>query len=287
MTFISSLVPPGEHFDSDLLFLFNEEKLLVKTEEERPGIPTFADVIHLNLSFSREIYLGTLNGLHCHAAECNESPPSGQYDYQGLRLLFAALPEEILNAAGRAFQIIHWDRTHQFCGRCAAATVPKRDERVRVCPSCGLHAHPVVAPVIIVAVTRNGKLLLAHNRANKRNMFSIIAGFVEPGETLEECVHREVSEETGIEVKEIRYFGTQPWPFPSSLMIGFCAEYESGEIAVDGSEIDKAGWFSPEEFPLIPPPGSISRRLIDQFAGQSSSPSPSSASCERPSDRHK
>lgn len=166
---------------------------------------------------------------------------------------------------GKAFHISDWQRTNRFCGVCGTpAYLDEREWGMR-CPSCGEIAFPVIAPAVIVAVEKEGKLLLGSNANFPKGRFSVLAGFVEPGETLEDTVAREIYEETRICVKNIRYFGSQPWPFPRSLMVGFTAEWESGEIEADNVEVLEARWFSPGELPDIPAGVSISRRLIDDF----------------------
>jgi NAD+ diphosphatase len=139
------------------------------------------------------------------------------------------------------------------------------DERAKICPKCGLVAYPRLSPAVIVAVLRDNCILLAHSHRFPAKFYSVLAGFVEPGETLEECVEREVYEEVGIRVRAIRYFGSQPWPFPDSLMIAFTANYAGGEIRIDHSEIADANWFSANDLPHIPPKISIARQLIDWF----------------------
>jgi NAD+ diphosphatase len=175
------------------------------------------------------------------------------------------LDDEVFMLAGRAFQITNWDENHKYCGKCGALFDNKQDERAKICPKCGLVNYPRISPAIITAIVKENKILLAHGNHFKNKMYSVIAGFVEPGETFEDCVQREVMEEVGIRVKNIRYFGSQPWPFPNSLMVGFTAEYESGEIKVDEKEIGDAGWYSVDEFPETPGHGSIARKLIDWF----------------------
>jgi NAD+ diphosphatase len=182
-----------------------------------------------------------------------------------LRPLFGALRDTLYAIAGRAFQIMDWDRTHQFCGRCGTPTETKIGERAKSCPRCGLFNFPRVAPAIIVAVVRDRRILLARAKRFPTTMYSVIAGFVEPGESLEECAHREIREETGIGVRNLRYFGSQSWPFPHSLMVAFTAEYAEGEIEIDGTEVVDAGWYGPQELPRIPDRVSIARRLIDWF----------------------
>ena len=167
--------------------------------------------------------------------------------------------------AGRAIQIVNWNNDHKYCGRCGTLTKVLEGERAKKCSKCGLINYPRISPAIIVAVVKEGKLLLAHNNQSPKELYSVVAGFVEPGETFEECVLREVREETGVAVKNIKYFGNQPWPFPNSLMIGFTAEYDGGEIQVDGKEIGHADWYSPSEMPLTPDSISIAKKLIDWF----------------------
>jgi NAD+ diphosphatase len=166
---------------------------------------------------------------------------------------------------GRGFQLINWDRTTRFCGRCGSPTQSSDSERAKVCQNCGLRNYPRISPAVIVAVTRERRILLARAFRFPMKIYSVIAGFVEPGETLEQCIRREIKEEVNIEVRNIRYFGSQPWPFPNSLMIAFTAEYAGGELRIDNEEIMDAGWFEAHELPNIPDKVSIARRLIDSF----------------------
>jgi NAD+ diphosphatase len=167
--------------------------------------------------------------------------------------------------AGRAVQIVEWAATHRFCGRCATPTERTAGEHAMRCPSCGLSAYPRIAPAIIVLVRKGDLALLAHGVRFPAPFYSTLAGFVEPGESLEETLVREVKEEVGIDVGDMRYFGSQSWPFPHSLMLGFFATWKAGEIVVDPTEIVDAKWFSESELPMIPPPLSISRQLIDHW----------------------
>jgi NAD+ diphosphatase len=269
MTFSPSITTPGQHSDLDLMFVFQRDLLLVRNDGDSYSIPNHARIRSSGISLAREFYIGSIDGVHCYAAEPEgelEAPPD--WRLEGMRFFFRLLPPDIIRVAGRAFQVLYWDSTNRFCGRCGAATAPKDGERAKVCPSCGLEAYPKISPVIIVAVVREGKLLLASSRAYRRNFYSLLAGYVEPGESFEECVKREVKEEVGIEVDDIRYFGSQPWPFPSSLIAGFTARHSSGELRPDGVEINDAGWYEPQSMPPIPPPGSISRMLIDWFVSE-------------------
>lgn len=187
-----------------------------------------------------------------------------------LRRFYGSAPEHHWLAAGRGVQLVEWARTHRFCGRCGERTVPADGERAMRCPACGLLAFPRLSPATITLVTRgepgpDQEALLARGVQWQAPMYSCLAGFVEPGETLEECVAREIHEEVGIAVGRPEYVASQPWPFPNSLMVGFRAEYESGEIVCDPTEIADAGWYRRDEIPMIPPGISIARRLIDDW----------------------
>jgi NAD+ diphosphatase len=212
-------------------------------------------------------FLGALDGLPCVAVEEDSDAEPGFVD---LRQLWGQVEERVWAIAGRAVQIVAWDRAHQFCGRCGQPTEPMAEERARRCPQCGLVVYPRLAPAVIVLVERaDGKALLARNARFPGGMYSCLAGFVEPGETLEDTVHREIREEVGIEVRDLRYFGSQPWPFPHSLMIGFFAQFDSGEVSPDGDEIADAGWFSPLDLPALPGEISIARALIETWRRRS------------------
>lgn len=215
-----------------------------------------------------EDHPGRHAGLHCFAVDLPDSAKAADgLAFQGLRELFGLIDEELFAVAGRAFQVVQWDRTHRFCGRCGRPTVHHERDRARQCPGCGLVSYPRVSPAVIVLVSRGDRFLLARNASFPGKRYSIIAGFVEAGETLETAVVREIREEVGIEVRNVAYFGSQPWPFPHSLMVGFTAEHASGEIAIDGEEIVDAGWYrpDPEQLPELPNRISISRRIIDSF----------------------
>jgi NAD+ diphosphatase len=169
-------------------------------------------------------------------------------------------------AMNRAFHLANWDRTTRFCGACATPMERSDRELSKFCPSCGGHSYPQIAPAVIMAVVREGKLLMAHSHRHPGNLYSVLAGFVEAGETLEHAVSREVHEESGLLVRNIQYFSSQPWPFPNSLMIAFTAEYAGGDLKAEEEEIDDIGWFGPDEIPEeIPSTYSVARRLIEWF----------------------
>ena len=200
------------------------------------------------------------------------SPAPGDLSLMGLRDCFDCVTPQRYADLQRAFQLLHWRRTHRFCGACGRPLTRKPAETAMTCAACGLDGFPRVNPVVITRVTRGGRILLARRARGVLPFFSVIAGFVEAGETLEHAVAREIREEVGLEVANIRYFASQPWPFPNNLMIGFTAEYASGEIRVDGEEIGEAGWFDRGRLPPIPHPISISRWLIDDFLRPAAAP---------------
>lgn len=212
----------------------------------------------------RTLYLGRLRGVDCWAAEFGPgaAAPAGAA-WEGLRPLFSVLDDDHFALAGRALQLLEWDRTHQFCGRCGTRTEPKREERVRVCPACKLSAYPRVAPAVMALVKREKQILLARSPHFPAGMYSALAGFVEPGESLEQCLAREVAEEVGVRIGATRYFASQSWPFPHSLMIAFVCEWQSGEIRPQAGEIEDAKWFEVLQLPKLPSKISIARRLID------------------------
>jgi NAD+ diphosphatase len=263
--FQSSMTPPASRPSNALWFALKENRVLLQTTGDALCVPRLADIEHLSIEYSAIHYLGTLGESHCYAVQLSaDSPPEGMA-FKDLRSAMTVLDENFSALAGRAFQIIQWDRTHQFCGQCGERTTPLHAERARKCLQCGLLQFPRLSPAIIVLVRKGRKLLLARSRQTPPGMYSILAGFVEPGETLEQAVEREVKEEVGISIRNICYFGSQPWPFPHSLMIGFTAEYSEGELEIDPNEMEDAGWYSVGQLPLLPPPISISRRLIDDF----------------------
>ena len=218
---------------------------------------------------SEPLFLGVLGGRACWAVDV---PASGEapegYAFLDLFSAHPALGEQRWAIAGRAVQLVDWARCHRYCGRCGTETVPSPGERARKCPSCSLLAFPRLAPAVITLVSRGESALLARGVNFGAAMYSCIAGFVEPGETLEQAVVREVREEVGVEVRDVRYQSSQPWPFPHSLMIGFRATWSSGDITIDPVEIADAKWFRYDELPSVPPGISIARRLIDGWIAE-------------------
>lgn len=217
----------------------------------------------------RSQYLGHHNGVPCYAAEVTKETtvPGGTF-HPRVRELFAVLPEKDLAIAALAVRIIEFDRTTRFCGQCGSEVRQSRTERAKICDACGLVTYPRTSPAIIVLVRRDDRILLARSPHFPPDLHSVIAGFVEPYETLEEAVHREVREEIGIEITNVRYVGSEPWPFPNSLMIGFVADYAGGDITIDNNEIVAAGWFDRDHLPTLPLKMSISRALVEWWIGR-------------------
>jgi NAD+ diphosphatase len=255
MRFLPALVPPPALSDDAWWFLFHGDRLLVEARGVEVAIPRWAPTEAAGLLPVRTQFLGTLDGAPCWSGElAGEVGPEGT-SFRALRPLLGVLPEEMFSLAGRAFQVMDWERTHQYCGKCGRRTDPLEGERGRACVGCGLHFFPRVTPAVIVSVVRDGKILLAQS--------SRFPAF-------EECVHREIREEVGIEVEDLRYFGSQPWPFPHSLMVGFTASFAGGDLVLEEKEIVRAGWFDAEEVLRlrIPHHGTIARRLIDRFLAE-------------------
>jgi NAD+ diphosphatase len=191
-------------------------------------------------------------------------PPDGTMFAPAWELIGVLGPGRFARFA-RARMLAAWQRDHRFCGRCGAATHSAADEHAAVCPRCGLRSYPRISPVVIVRVTRGDEILLARPVRAGRRLYSVLAGFVEAGESLEQTVVREIAEEVGIAIGDLAYFGSQPWPFPHALMVAFTAAWAAGQITPDSGEIVDAGWYGAGDLPPVPPQGSIARALIDDF----------------------
>ena len=227
-------------------------------------IPLRSGTQDREIDLQRSIYLGQLDGSPSYCGDIRaDSPLPERTCLKGLRELFSDLEEDLLAVVNYASQIVTWDKTHQHCGRCGTPTNNHARDRAKICPNCGLISFPRLSPAIIVSIRKADQLLLVHGNRHKSGTYSNVAGFVEPGENLEECVAREVLEEVGVKIKNLEYFGSQSWPFPNSLMVGFVAEYDSGVIVPEAAEIRDAGWFDMRELPPLPDGYTISRKLID------------------------
>ncbi len=249
-------------------FAASGDRLLVRPTGAGVELPFAPDWPFTDWPLVRRLYLGTWRGRPCYAVEISGSEPPPGLSFEGLRGLWARLDEGLLGVAGQALQLIEWDRNHGFCGRCAAPTRRRDDERARQCSACGLIAYPRLSPVAMVRITCGSEILLARAPRFAPGVYSVLAGFVEAGETLEQALHREVAEEVGLQVRNVRYFASQSWPFPHSLMAAFTADYAAGEVRVDERELLDARWFKPDALPGLPSPMSMAWRLIQDFVAQ-------------------
>lgn len=217
------------------------------------------------LESAEVIYIGTLGNIPCHCFEIPEGAEFEDMEFLELNDLYGIIDEEMLGITSRAVQMADFYRTHKYCGLCGNFTHYVPEETGMQCGSCAHIAYPRISPAIVVLIEREEQLLMARSHHFKEGMYGLVAGFVEAGETIEHAVHREVKEEVGVSIKELSYFGSQPWPFPSSLMIGFTATYESGDIEIDANEIEDAKWFPIDKIPTPPSKRSITGSLIELF----------------------
>ena len=245
-----------------LWLLFRGHELLVSVESSAFPLSQHYDV--LGFDSDEQHAVGEHEGRQVHVVRLTEDAiePEG-YHFQSLRSLLLSIDADSFSLAATASQVLEWAKSHRFCCRCGTPTQPHpRGERARVCPACAYHQYPRIHPCVIVAITKDDTILLARAQRFVRPMYSLLAGFVEVGETLEHAVMREVAEESGIQVKNLRYFGSQSWPFPNNLMLAFQAEWASGEIVIQEEEIMDAQFFRFDALPEIPPSGSIASQVI-------------------------
>ncbi len=262
--FESRLAPPEGTSEDAWYFLFIDGNLVSVPNQGLPQ-PIDGDTFRwLDVEVQHKHYLGEYRSNSCYAVDASGAVPEG-YAATNLHGWLGRVEAPVFYLAGRAQQIIDWHNTHRYCGRCATETEDHGADRAKQCPKCGHIAYPRLSPSIIVLVRRGDEMLLARNANWPAGFYSTLAGFVEPGESVEQTLHREVLEEVGINVRNLRYFGSQSWPFPNSLMLGYHADYDSGEIVCQEDEIADARWFRFDELPNVPPPSAISRWLIDAF----------------------
>ncbi|WP_353571962.1 NAD(+) diphosphatase [Candidatus Albibeggiatoa sp. nov. BB20] len=270
MNFTLAVQPPANIDPETALWLvFYRSQLLVKKSSQTIEIPTWADIQHSAAQVARQHYLGIKDGQHCYAVELSniQNIPK-TLQFYALRELLMDLSDEQFLLAGTALQIIDWDRNHQYCGRCGIEMQTDKFERAKRCPRCRLVNYPRISPAMIVIITRGEQVLLSRSPRFRPGVYSVQAGFVEAGETAEQTVEREVMEEVGLKVKNIRYFGSQPWPFPNSLMLAFTAEYESGELNINHDELEDGGWYHFSQLPKPPAQKSIAWEMLQWFIQQ-------------------
>jgi len=248
-------------------FIFQDQKLLIDTTKIGTDAICACSPEQLGVTPTFSQFLGRYGRTNCFVAEVQKSPTSlpPSVQFKGLRALFGTMDDDLFILAGKAMQILHWHKEHRFCGKCGTAMKNRKTELAKICPACDFVSFPRLSPAVIMSVTRGNQILLGRAPRFPPGMYSTLAGFVEPGETLEEAVKREVREEVNIRINNIKYVASQPWPFPHSIMIGFSASYVDGEIEIDNHELEDAKWFSVRNLPALPSKITIARLLIDNF----------------------
>lgn len=258
--------------EQDAFWLVFSGDRIVTNSEKPHFIRTSTEELEFAQAYlDQVVQVGEHKGLPCYVVDMqSETLDKNATVTHSLRSFFLYNKPELFNIVARAWQIVVFRRTHRFCGQCGSNMQQIDWEMAMHCHSCGHRCYPRISPCIIVAIRRGNKLLLAQGPSQReRKMWSILAGFVESGESLEHAIHREVFEEVGIKVKNLEYFGSQPWPFPHSLMVGYLAEHDSGDIEVDGKEILEADWFDLDDLPFVPPNLSIAGQLIEELIERS------------------
>ena len=266
---VNKELPVSELSGQEYVALFGGRDVLLATTDGVNRLPRAAEVHDLLPKDATMLVVGSIDGAVCCGMPANLDGVALSHGLSVVttRQAFAESGPDIMNAVSRVREMTTWRRQHRLCGGCGTPLSFSDTDLALVCPKCGERYYPQIAPAVIVAITRNNRkeLLLAHNKRFTDRTFGLVAGFVETGESVEQAVRREIMEETGISVKNIRYLSSQPWPFPNSLMLAFEAEWESGEAKPDGTELVELGWFTKETLPTIPAPGSIAHKVITQF----------------------
>ncbi|MCH6258239.1 NAD(+) diphosphatase [Puniceicoccaceae bacterium K14] len=256
-------VPTMNVTSNSIIPVFEKQLLVRAAQDWRPFSYSDWEQLEIEISYSQTLIC--IEGSEHTLVVIKEEPRHTGFELVGLRDQLQTLDSYHTSLAGKALQYAFWRDNHRFCGNCGSPTVSHATEIALECPNCEAIYYPRLNPCVMVLITRGDHCLLAHNAAFREGMYSAIAGYIEPGEAIEQTLHREVIEEVNLKVKNIQYFGSQPWPFPSQLMIAYTAEYGSGEIQVDGVEITDAQWFHYSELPKTPSIESISGKLIRAF----------------------
>jgi NAD+ diphosphatase len=254
------------------LFIFRNTLLAMRTTDGGMQLPGMEDLslVSSAILYSRDI--GILADKNCLAVELTETAASPDWQFITLREAFAHLDRNLWTMAGRALQIVQWQRNHRFCSRCGTGMIEQSPEYAKKCPQCTFISYPRLSPAVIMTLIDGNRILLGRSHHFPAGMYSPLAGFVEPGEDLEEAVHREVKEEVNLNIRNIRYVCSQPWPFPHSLMIGFTARFAGGKLQINHQELEDAAWFTADQMPILPSRMSIARSLIELFLQQQPDP---------------
>ena len=275
INFNAELPTPSDFDVPAYWFIFGGRKIIAQVDPENErkiiGIPRIKTPDDLGLVIIRQNFLGELNGVRCWTADLDgrQELPLG-IKLINPRFFFGQIDDALRRVAFRSIFVSDWDRNNQFCGQCGTP-MDYGTDRSKKCPNCGLTKYTRISPAVIMLVRNGDKFLLGHNERHPDGFYSILAGFVDPGENLEQTVAREIKEEVGLDVTNITYFGSEPWPFPDSLMIGFYCDYAGGEIVLE-DEIVEADWYGIDELPAMIPTGdiSIAGRLIEWFVAEHS-----------------
>ena len=254
-------------------FIFQNDQLLILKNEADIKLLTSLFISPIEAALIRRHTLGQTQDGNIYCAELpHDFSIADNMALIPIRHALEILGAEWYSTAVKAYSVINWDKNHHYCGRCGGVTTKLTQTFERVCSNCALTFYPRISPSIIVRITKHDQILLARSHYFKPGVYGLIAGFVEPGETLEEAVHREVKEEIGIHIKNLSYFGSQAWPFPDSLMVSFTADYAHGELVINPEEIEAAGWYDYDKLPGVPSSRiSIGRKLIDDFVAEKKS----------------
>ncbi len=260
-----------------MLAFHGDTVLLERTSDDAGvGLPTLSDLERLDVEKRFPMRVGQIDGYSVVAWDLPSVSelPDG-WRMEGVRALFGIVDEQLFTLLGRGAHLIHWRRTSEHCGVCGSMTELDTSEQAVRCPVCGFLRFPGFAPSVVVLIEDGSRCLLTHESTFQTGLFTCLAGFVEPGETLEQAIHREVHEEVGLEVTDLRYFGSQPWPYPNGLMVGFHARYAGGTVRKRDGELDEARWFDVAELPILPGSYSLARQLIEDFRTRNRTDEPS------------
>ena len=253
-----------------IFLVVKDEELLIDNVSQNLALLDNEQYKWSEMTVKTEHFIGYLDNNSLYALELeDESSLIPETSLKPFRALLGIIPDTYFGICSRSIQLVEWNKKNKYCGTCGSETSLHLVEKAMFCKDCNNLIYPRISPCIIVLVTDKERLLLAHNKDFPGKMYSTLAGFIEVGETVEEAIHREIFEEVSIKVKNCQYYGSQSWPFPSQLMLGFHAEYEEGNLKPDGNEIDIAEWFHYQSLPEVPPGRiSISGRLIESYVNK-------------------